>query len=115
MYTTFFHNLLLQNQELRASLFLKVASDGPYFLTEYGIQSNALQHIASYLREHTDIILVLSCPHLFPQPLFTHYYIDPWTNTITSSPNRNTQHKVGEKYYKGRDIVAQTQAWVSYT
>ena len=34
---------------------------------------------------HDHVILVLSCPHPFPQPLFTHYCIDPWTNTISVS------------------------------
>ena len=52
----------------------------------------------------TSVISVLSCLHPFLKPLLTHYYIDPETNTITSSPDRNTQH------IKSRDLVAQTQA-----
>ena len=45
--------------------------------------------------------LILRNISLFPvyipllQPLCTHYYIDPQTNTVTSSPDRNTPHGLG--------------------
>ena len=45
-----------------------------------------------------DGYLTLSCLHPFLQPLFTHYYIDPQTNTITFSPDRNTQHILIHSY-----------------
>ena len=39
-----------------------------------------------------DVILVLPVYTTFLQPFCTHYYIDPQTNKITVSPDRNTQH-----------------------